>query len=48
MIATYQPKRRQRLRKTGYRARAKTNSGIKILKARRLKGRWLLAVAKRA
>jgi large subunit ribosomal protein L34 len=44
MIATYQPKKRQRVRKTGFRARLKTNSGLKILKARRLKGRWSLAV----
>lgn len=43
MIATYQPKRRQRIRKTGFRARMATKSGQNILKARRLKGRWSLA-----
>jgi large subunit ribosomal protein L34 len=47
MITTYQPKKRQRVRKTGFRARLKTKNGMKILKARRLKGRWSLAVSKR-
>jgi large subunit ribosomal protein L34 len=47
MIATYQAKSKQRLRKTGFRARLKTLSGIKILKARRLKGRKYLANPKR-
>jgi large subunit ribosomal protein L34 len=47
MIATYQPKKRQRIRKGGFRARMKTLGGIKIIKARRLKGRWSLAVSKK-
>lgn len=42
---TYQPKKRQRMRKTGFRARLKTLSGIKVLKRRRLKGRKQLAVS---
>jgi large subunit ribosomal protein L34 len=47
MITTYQPKKRQRIRKTGFRARMKTKGGIRVLKAKRLKGRWSLAVSKR-
>ncbi|MGL4758938.1 MAG: 50S ribosomal protein L34 [Patescibacteria group bacterium] len=43
MIATYQAKRKQRIRKTGFRARMKTKSGQNVLKSRRLKGRWSLA-----
>ena len=46
MIATYQPKARQRIRKCGFRARLKTLGGIKVLKRRRLKGRKSLAVIK--
>ncbi len=45
MIATYQAKRKQRVRKTGFRARMKTKSGQNVLKNRRLKGRWSLAVS---
>jgi large subunit ribosomal protein L34 len=48
MIATYQPKARQRLRKTGFRARLKTLGGMRVLKRRRLKGRHFLAVPKPA
>jgi large subunit ribosomal protein L34 len=44
MIATYQPKTKQRRRKTGFRARLKTRTGLLVLKRRRLKGRWKLAV----
>ncbi len=42
MIRTYQPKKRQRARTTGFRVR--TKNAPKILKARRLKGRWKLTV----
>ncbi|HJX03786.1 MAG TPA: 50S ribosomal protein L34 [Dehalococcoidia bacterium] len=39
---TYQPKKTARRRKCGYRARAATKSGLKVLKERKLKGRWKL------
>ncbi len=41
---TYQPKKRRRARVHGFRARTRTRSGRKILKARRTKGRSVLAV----
>jgi large subunit ribosomal protein L34 len=41
---TYQPHRKRRLRTHGFRARMKTNSGRKIINARRRKGRKRLAV----
>ncbi|HIE17369.1 MAG TPA: 50S ribosomal protein L34 [Dehalococcoidia bacterium] len=39
---TYQPKRISRVRKHGFRARMATRGGRRVLKARRLKGRWQL------
>jgi len=39
---TYQPKRLSRKRKLGFRARMATRGGRKVLKSRRLKGRWKL------
>ncbi|MBU6323657.1 MAG: 50S ribosomal protein L34 [Patescibacteria group bacterium] len=41
---TYQPKKRKRARTHGYRARAATPSGKRILAKRRRKGRARLAV----
>jgi large subunit ribosomal protein L34 len=41
---TYQPKRRHRARVHGFRARMATSGGQKVIKARRLKGRKVLAV----
>jgi large subunit ribosomal protein L34 len=41
---TYQPKRRHRARVHGFRARMATSGGQRVLKARRLKGRKVLAV----
>lgn len=43
MRATYQPKKKQRVRKAGFRARLKTKNGLKVLKRRRMKGRKRLA-----
>ena len=41
---TYQPKKRKRARAHGFRARAKTASGKKIIAKRRRKGRAKLTV----
>lgn len=38
-------KKRKRLRCHGFLARATTNGGQKVLRARRRKGRWVLAVS---
>jgi ribosomal protein L34 len=46
MSVTYQPKKRQRARKCGFRARMK--NAVHVLKARRQKGRWKLAVTSKA
>ena len=43
---TYQPKKRKRMRTHGFRARAATSSGMKVLKARRRKGRRKLTVTR--
>jgi large subunit ribosomal protein L34 len=44
MKRTYQPSRTKRRRTHGFLARKSSSSGRKVLKNRRRKGRWRLAV----
>ncbi|MFO0704686.1 MAG: 50S ribosomal protein L34 [Candidatus Andersenbacteria bacterium] len=43
---TYQPKKKRRLKRHGYRSRMRTTGGRKVLRRRRQKGRWRVVVGK--